>query len=295
MVKVVILGTGDVAEVLFYAIEISDTPFDIVAVLDEKQEEHFFEGMPVKSINEMADLMQMDWDMVFNCLSSDDGFCNLLRKIIPPDKIKTIGDIEAYLTKGQKLQLSAKKIQKSFHQKYVKPGVKVGDFTYGVPDVWTFKNDGTKLSIGKFCSFGDSVSFICGGLHRTDWCTTYPFNCYVKDFEYLQGHPATKGDIVVGNDVWIGNGAQILSGVTIGDGAVVAAGAVVTKDVAPYTIVGGVPAKEIRKRFPEEIIQKMEEIRWWDWDYEKLYDAIPLLQSEQFDELIRYFESNVKR
>lgn len=88
-----------------------------------------------------------------------------------------------------------------------------------------------------------------------------------------------KGDIVIGNDVWIGYEAVILSGVTIGDGAIIGTRAVVTKDVPSYTIVGGVPAKPIRKRFDEETIQKLEEIRWWDWEEERIKKNIQAIQS----------------
>lgn len=94
-----------------------------------------------------------------------------------------------------------------------------------------------------------------------------------------------KGDIVVGNDVWIGYEAVILSGVTIGDGAVIGARAVVTKDVPPYTIVGGVPAKPIKKRFSEENIKKLQSIRWWDWPKEKIAENITAIQSGNIEQL----------
>ena len=108
----------------------------------------------------------------------------------------------------------------------------------------------------------------------------------VNSYKKIEGNPVTKGDIVIGNDVWIGVGATILSGVTIGDGAVIAANATVTKDVEPYTVVGGVPAHYIKHRFDKKNIEKLLEIKWWDWDYEKIYDAIPLLQSGDVDQLI---------
>ena len=151
------------------------------------------------------------------------------------------------------------------------------------------------MSIGKFCSIAPEVTFILGGEHRSDWCTTYPFNCIINDFKFIKGHPRPKGEIVVGNDVWLAWGCKILSGVHIGNGSIIASGAVVTKDVEPYSIVGGVPAKEIQKRFDEKTIQKLEEMQWWDWDKEYIYDAVTLLQNESMDELYEYYNSVVKK
>lgn len=94
--------------------------------------------------------------------------------------------------------------------------------------------------------------------------------------------------------MWIGSDAKIMSGVHIGDGSIIAANAVVTKDVEPYTVVGGVPAKVIKKRFSDEKIQMLEQMKWWDWNYEDIYNVIPLLQSEKIDELILYYKSKNK-
>lgn len=127
--------------------------------------------------------------------------------------------------------------------------VEIGDFTYGKPKI-LYYDASTKLKIGKFCSISDEVTIVLGGNHRYDWVTTYPFSALYKEWPEASGiigHPASKGDIVIGNDVWIGFGSIILSGVKIGDGAVIGAGSVVTKDVLPYTIAGGNPAVEIKK------------------------------------------------
>ena len=113
--------------------------------------------------------------------------------------------------------------------------------------------------------------------------STYPFPIFFAewglDAKNIRDAWDNKGDIVVGSDVWIGYEAVILSGVHIGDGAIIGARAVVTKDVAPYTIVGGVPAKPIRRRFDDETIEKLESLRWWDWDAEKIRACIPAIQS----------------
>ena len=121
-----------------------------------------------------------------------------------------------------------------------------------------------------------------GANHRMKSISTYPFNIMGGGWEKftptLDDLPL-KGDTVVGNDVWIGYEAVVLSGVTIGDGAVIGTRAVVTKDVPPYTIVGGVPAKPIRKRFDDETIKKLEEVRWWNWDDEKIRQSIRAIQN----------------
>jgi len=107
----------------------------------------------------------------------------------------------------------------------------------------------------------------------------------LHEYKYLEGHPVTKGDIIIGNDVWIGMNATILSGVTIGDGAVIGANSLVTKDVELYMIVGGNPAIPIRKRFDQQTIDRLLRIKWWDWDIEKIKrDVSDLLfdQAEQF-------------
>jgi acetyltransferase-like isoleucine patch superfamily enzyme len=132
------------------------------------------------------------------------------------------------------------------------------------------------LKIGKFCSIAARVTIALGGNHRSDLVTTYPFIAFVADWpeaECLSGEDVaavSKGDVIIGNDVWIGYGVMILSGVTIGDGAVIGAGSVVTKDVEPYSIVAGNPARLIRKRFNDETIRKLLEIKWWDWPPEKI-------------------------
>lgn len=150
--------------------------------------------------------------------------------------------------------------------------VSIGDYTYGSPQVHSW-DDSTKLTIGKFCSIAEGVTFLLGGEHRLDWVTTFPFNVFheawpsAKDFK---GHPQTKGDILVGNDVWIGKDSMILSGVQIGDGAVIAAGSLITSEVQPYSIVGGNPAKLIRKRFSDEDIEKLLQLKWWNWPHEKI-------------------------
>lgn len=166
--------------------------------------------------------------------------------------------------------------------------VSVDDYTYGNFQIFSWDNN-TKLKIGKFCSIADGVKFLLGGEHRTDFITTYPFNALLENFNYIEGHPHTKGDIYVGNDVWIGRDAKILSGVKINDGAVVGANSLVTKDVPDYAIVAGNPAKIIKYRFNDNIVKKLLDIKWWDFKEEELVKAIPLLQSKDINKfLLKY-------
>lgn len=139
--------------------------------------------------------------------------------------------------------------------------VDVGIYTYGDIDVLDFDTP-SKLTIGNFCSIAPDVLFCLGADHRVDTVSTFPFKVKVLGEEC---EAVSKGDIVVSDDVWIGYGAKIMSGVHIGQGAVVAAGAVVTKDIPPYTIVGGVPAKVIKYRFSKEIINELLKV-----DYNKM-------------------------
>jgi len=167
------------------------------------------------------------------------------------------------------------------------PSIEVGDYTiYNdfVSDPLLFEQNNVlyhypinheRLIIGKFCSIACGAKFLfnCAN-HTLKSLSTYTFPLFYKDWDLEKSDVATawdnKGDIVIGNDVWIGYEAVIMAGVHIGNGAIIAARAVVTKDVPPYTIVGGVPARPIRKRFDEEVIQELETLQWWNWSAEKI-------------------------
>jgi lipopolysaccharide transport system ATP-binding protein len=165
--------------------------------------------------------------------------------------------------------------------------VHIGDYTYGAPKIcmWT---DKYHVRIGKFCSIADNVSIMVDGNHRSDWVTTYPL-FLIKGIPHAEGLPDGKGDIVIGNDVWIGTGALIMPGVKIGDGAVIGARSVVTKKVDDYAIVGGNPARHIRYRFTENQIKALKEIRWWDWDIEKIKENHRLMESQDIDAFLEKF------
>ncbi len=167
-------------------------------------------------------------------------------------------------------------------------GHEIGDYSYGHPKV-RFSETGAKLRMGRYCSVADKVEILLGGNHRLDWATTYPFTALpglwpsAKD---LEGSHASKGDVTIGHDVWLGSACMILSGVTIGHGAVIGARAVVAKDVPPYGIVAGNPARLVRVRFPDEVVAALLAGAWWDLPREELAPLIPLLQSNRISELL---------
>lgn len=169
----------------------------------------------------------------------------------------------------------------------------IGAKSYGRPTV-LFSGSGSTLRVGKFVSIAEGVVILLGGEHRIDWITTYPLNEYFPEWAAIEGHPATKGDVVIGNDVWIGREALILSGVAIGDGAVVGSKAVVTKDVMPYSIVAGNPARHIRFRFDDETISELISIAWWNWPDKTVQEAVPYLLSNDVRSLIDFYYARIK-
>lgn len=184
------------------------------------------------------------------------------------------------------------------------PNIIVGDYTiYNdfVNDPRDFEKNNVlyhypinkdKLIIGKFCSIACGTKFMfTSGNHSLKSLSTYTFPIFFDewnlDAKNITSAWDNKGDIIIGNDVWVGYEAVIMPGVKIGDGAIVGTRAVVTKDVPPYTIVGGVPAKPIRKRFDDETIEKLLKIKWWDWDKEKIEKNISVIQSGEIDKLLK--------
>lgn len=167
------------------------------------------------------------------------------------------------------------------------PDYEIGAGTYGAPRVFDLK-EGATLRLGRYTSIAKGVRILLGGLHRLDWVTTYPFPAFVDDLAHITDYGGTRGDVVIGSDCWICTDALILSGVTIGHGAVVAAGAVVTRDVPPYAVVGGNPARFIRWRFPEATCQALLDIAWWDWPEAEILAAGEHLCSADIEGFIAY-------
>lgn len=151
----------------------------------------------------------------------------------------------------------------------------------------------TKLKIGKFCSIADSVHVFLGGNHNISALSTYPFGVTGQELTSpREGHPKSNGNIVIGNDVWIASHVSIMSGITIGDGAVIAAFSHVIKDVKPYEVVGGNPAKHIRFRVPEEDIPDLLRLSWWNWPIEKIMAHREILVSNYSKEIISVLEKD---
>ncbi len=168
------------------------------------------------------------------------------------------------------------------------PSIHIGDYTYyhgrSTPENFETQNVlmlyTCELIIGKFCQIADGTQFIMSDAnHQISGFSTYPFFIFGDEWANYVPDLPQKGDTIIGNDVWFGHESVIMPGVTIGDGAIIAAKALVTKNVPPYTIVGGNPAKVIRKRFDDATIAKLLEIKWWDWDYAKITANIPAITS----------------
>ena len=182
------------------------------------------------------------------------------------------------------------------------PAITVGDYTmYNdfVNDPVGFEKNNVlyhypinrdRLIIGIFCSIACGAKFLFNSANHTlSSLSTYPFPLFFEEWGLEKRNVAAswdnKGDIVLGNDVWIGYEAVIMAGVTIGDGAIIGARAVVTKDVPPYTVAGGIPAKPIKKRYPEETIAALSELKWWDWPEERIAQNLHAIQAGKLNEL----------
>lgn len=178
------------------------------------------------------------------------------------------------------------------------PNIIVGDYTYydDFENVENFEKNvkyhfdfiGDKLIIGKFCMIASDVKFIMnGGNHLTEAISAYPFSIFGHGWEHAMDgreHPY-KGDTKIGNDVWIGYNSTIMPGISIGDGAIIATNSTVVKDVAPYTIVGGNPALEIKKRFSQDITERLLKLKWWDWEIEKITKNVQHLTNVDIEKL----------
>lgn len=170
--------------------------------------------------------------------------------------------------------------------------VEIGRYSYSRDHITVheWKNNQCKVRIGNFCSIAKNCHVYLNENHRYDWVTTYPFgHIHQEVFSSFngKGHPHGNGDIVIGNDVWLGENVTIMSGVTIGDGAVVAANSHVVKDVPAYAIVGGNPAKVIKYRFSDDVVQKLLQIQWWNWEDAKINAHVPMLCNNKINEFLK--------
>jgi len=174
-----------------------------------------------------------------------------------------------------------------------KGAVKIGEYTVGRPKIFSWRTDDV-LVIGRFCMFGCGSTVILGGEHDMNRLSCYGFKSQFLGLKGDNIDGISKGPVIIGNDVWVGGRTTILSGVTIGDGVIIAAGAVVTRNVPPYAIVAGVPARVIRYRFSKEQIKKLLQIAWWNWSKEKIVANIDYFYGSVSD-FIRKFWKEPKR
>lgn len=194
------------------------------------------------------------------------------------------------------------------------PRMEIGDFTYfGHLTVledyafylapYLFPLCPEKLVIGKFCQIAHGVRIITSSAnHNMSGFSTYPFNNFMmhqntsmEDIKAMFDLPGRKGDTLIGNDVWIGMEAVIMPGVTVGDGAIISARSVVVRDVAPYTVVGGNPAKPLKQRFDDETVRDLQKISWWNWPVEKIEENIGTITGANIDALRRVAEGEIRK
>ena len=169
----------------------------------------------------------------------------------------------------------------------------MGRHAYGKPLVRSYReeSESTRVRIGSFVSIADDVILMIGGDRPIDRASTFPFRIrFGLPGRYRDGFGSSKGDIVIGNDVFVGRGVRVLSGVTIGDGAVVGAYSVIAGDVRPYAVMIGNPAVEISRRFPDEQVEALLRIRWWEWSDDRLMTSVELLNDRPIDEFIERFD-----
>nr|WP_315152564.1 CatB-related O-acetyltransferase [uncultured Flavobacterium sp.] len=190
-------------------------------------------------------------------------------------------------TKDKVIMLSGKKVF-------------IGKYTYGFESTQIYSwGEEVDIKIGRFCSIGAGLKLFCGGNHSTSFVSSYPFGSVYSDYlNIVADRPIvfTNGNINIGNDVWIGRDVTIMSGISIGDGSVIAANSHVVKDVEPYAIYGGNPAKIIRYRFSNEIIEMLLEIQWWNYEdhiIEKIHHILlDIPDKNTFEKILKILEND---
>ncbi|MFI8606968.1 CatB-related O-acetyltransferase [Ectopseudomonas chengduensis] len=175
-----------------------------------------------------------------------------------------------------------------FRQRY--PQYQIGLGSYGLPLVHDW-DEGSTLKIGNFCSIADNVQIFLGGHHRIDWVSCYPFPAYLPEAAHITEYGGTRGDVIIGSDVWLCANCTILSGVTVGHGAVVASGAVVSRDVPPYSVVAGNPARHVRWRFDEKTRNELLDSAWWNWPEAEIRQTVEKLCSSDIQGFLAYARS----
>lgn len=246
-----------------------DGPFKTSATID------------LHPLNDITEKQSFDAAIIFH--SDVSAIVKLLSKIYENNAAYSILDYNSF---SQKCLSGAGQLEllrlDLIHNCPSSLNLEMGDFSYYESlDIRDEIQDGNvKVIVGKFCSIGPNVTFMLAVEHKTNWLTSYPFYRLLGYETANTSSVSTKGNIIIGNDVWIGANATIMSGVKIADGCVIGSNAVVAKSTEPYSIIVGNPGKVIKKRFSQETIDKLIEMKWWNWDYQKIYDSLPFLQSE---------------
>lgn len=189
---------------------------------------------------------------------------------------------------GERRLQSYVRQQEKFIKRY--PNYEIGTASYGLPIVHD-NHEGTTLKIGAYCSIASNVQIFLGGQHRTDWVSNYPFPFFFEmDAQYRKRYESggSRGDVIIGSDVWLCANCIILSGVTIGHGAVIANGAVISRDVAPYAVMAGNPAKQIKWRFDEATRNALLESAWWDWSEDEINKVLNKLCNDNLTDFLNY-------
>lgn len=174
--------------------------------------------------------------------------------------------------------------QKKFHCKY--PGYSLGFGTYGLPLIHD-THGGNILEIGSFCSIASGVQIFLGNMHRTDW-VSYPFPAFFEEARHIPDYEVSRGKVVIGHDVWLCADCTVLSGVTIGSGAIV------TRDVEPYAVVAGNPARTIKFRFDQRVRSELLKAAWWDWPIAEILSVVEILCSDRVEALLKYARARQK-
>lgn len=190
---------------------------------------------------------------------------------------------------NKKIKKRRSKPQRSkdeFYKKY-NNNYYFGINSYGIPAIKHAHKDST-VNIGSYCSIASDVKIHAGGLHRHDWISSYPFPDFFEEANSISDHYQSKGNVEIGNDVWICENVIILSGIKIGDGVVIGAGSIVTKDLLPYGIYAGNPAKLIKYRFNKKTREELSKIAWWEWPEDEVLNIVKILCSNKINQLITY-------
>ncbi len=274
--------------------------FDIqkVYIIGTMQVEEIM-GNKVSPMNALVEIISFDDILMFTAILIED-IQKILNKIYTSENfvIHYMNDIMTeYFSGNGKIMFLKLYIDSAYSHRWENDIVQMGDFSYngGEIQVMTQIVDGSaKVKIGKFCSIGPDLLILLGEEHHGEWATTYPFRSLTSLFGTMESG-YSRGDVHIGNDVWIGQRVTILSGVTIGDGCIIGAGAVISKSVDPYSIVVGNPGQVVKKRFKDDKIEKLMDMQWWDWDYQMLYDALPLVQSSNIDGLWNFWKAHISQ